>query len=237
MTAPPPVQSVTTSSFTTNATSHAVAMPATVNAGDLLLMFFTVDSIPTITTPSGWSIVAPKTTTAGNSHCAIVYGKKADGTEGGTTVDVVTDTTEQAVAHVYRVTDWGGTLSTDVVAGTPSVASSTNNPNPPSVSWPWGTVDVLVIASEHHSENGDASAAPTNYTNLTVTNTSTGTAGAAVGSAWRAMTGATSPEDPGTFSYSTGAYKIANTVAVKAAQALPQRPILVKQAVQRSAVR
>ena len=234
--ASPTVQSITPSTFGTDATAHLVSMPATVDAGDLLLMLFTADGAPTITTPSGWSIVAAKTDRT-SAVCAVIYGKDAAGTEGGTTVDVVTSASEQAAAQVYRITGWGGTLSTDVVAGTPVTAVSAD-PNPPSVSWTWGTVDVLVIASEHHSANDNASAGPTNYTNLTTTNTATGFAGAAIGSARRAMTAASSPENPAAFTLASNDH-IANTVAVKGQvdTTTPRRITVVRQATQRSAVR
>ena len=82
------VVSVTHTAFTTDATSHLVAMPATVDAGDLLVTLVATDGSATLTTPSGWTNLSsvPQSTTVRGS-CSY---KIAVGTEGGTTVDFVT---------------------------------------------------------------------------------------------------------------------------------------------------
>ena len=53
----PQVQSITTTAFSTDTTSHLVAMPGTVVADDLLLMFICSAhaSSHTHTTPTGWT--------------------------------------------------------------------------------------------------------------------------------------------------------------------------------------
>lgn len=51
----PVILSVTETSFDTNTTSHLVAMPAVVAAGDLLVILFANDADSTVTTPSGWT--------------------------------------------------------------------------------------------------------------------------------------------------------------------------------------
>ena len=233
----PVVEALTPTTFDTDATAHLVAMPATVNADELLLMLFTADGNPTITTPSGWSIIAAATA-YGTSVTAIVYGKKAVGDEDGTTVDVVTSASEQAAAQVYRISGWGGTLATDVVAGTPATGGNTN-PDPPSASWTWGALDELIIASAHYSSAVTISAYPTNYTDGTFTTSGGGAAGGMVASARRALTAAASPENPGTFTTSGSVFWVTNTIAIKPLAVADRRgrPVVITQAVQRAAYR
>lgn len=221
--ASPTRQSVSGTTFA-SATSHPVACPATVNLGDLLAMIFGLDGTttgaPTLTTPSGWSILCVRTQAqvAANFVAGIVYAKDAAGTEGGTTVDVVTSAAVVAAAQVYRVTGWGGTLGTDVVAGTPSSTNTGQTIDPPSVSWSWGSLDELIIAATVSDANGwTGPTAPTNYTNLTVENL--GATPVTIASATRALTATASPEDPGVFTW-TGASNhpmVAFTIAIKPA--------------------
>ena len=51
--AAPVVASVTETAFGTNTIDHYVNMPATVDAGDLLIVLFTNDGGDTVTTPAG----------------------------------------------------------------------------------------------------------------------------------------------------------------------------------------
>ena len=230
----PVVEALTPTTFGADATAHLVAMPATVNANELLLMEFTADGVPTITTPSGWSIVAAATAN-GTIVTAVVYGKKAVGDEDGTTVDVVTSVAEQAAAQVYRISGWGGTLATDVVAGTPATGGDAS-PNPPSVSWTWGALDELIIASAHYSSAATISAYPASYTDGTFTTSGGGTAGGMVASARRVLTAGASPEDPGTFTTSAVVSWVTNTIAIKEAVP-PYKRVQLNQAVQRAATR
>ena len=105
--AAPVVTSVTETAFGTDTTDHYVNMPATVNAGDLLIVLFTNDRNETVTTPAGWTALASDAN--GQAVRLSVYYKIAAGTEDGTTVNFVTSSTEQAAAQVYRITNWHGT--------------------------------------------------------------------------------------------------------------------------------
>ena len=205
--ASPTTVAPTTTAFTASTVNHNVAMPATVNAGELLLLFFQENGTSAVTTPSGWSIVVAR---FGGS---IIYGKVAAGTEGGGGVNVITGSAETAVAHVYVVAGWGGSLTNDIAAPTTATATSTN-PDPPSASWTWGTVDILIITSAGYPANGSASAAPTNYTNLTSTNVASSGEEVSINTARRSRTAAASPENPGVFTFGTSTTWRANTVVV-----------------------
>lgn len=98
----PTLLSVTTTVIATNVTAHAVQMPATVAAGDLLIISIALDGNPAVATPAGWT-----------AHSAIPVGtdrarhaqflKVAAGIEGGTTVSISSSVAEQSVAYVHRI--------------------------------------------------------------------------------------------------------------------------------------
>ena len=121
--------------FSSNTTQHLVEMPATVYEDDLLIVCFATTDVPTFTTPSGWTY---KLGGVSGSYVRFnIYAKKANGTEGGTTVDFVTSTAETAAAHVYRIEGWYGNLSTSI-EGTSRVQTSSDNSaefNGETVSW------------------------------------------------------------------------------------------------------
>ena len=126
--AAPLVDSVTETGFGTGTTDHYVDMPATVNAGDLLIVLFTNNRVATVTIPGGWTELASDT--SGSHIRASVYYKVAAGTEGGTTVNFVTSAAEEAAAQVYRITDWHGTTPPEI--STAATGTSTR-PDPASL--------------------------------------------------------------------------------------------------------
>ena len=210
----PTVQSVTTTTFASDTTAHAVDMPSTVNAGELLLCFFTNDVGATITTPSGWTQLWSSSTAIEVRGSA--YYKVADGSEGGTTVDFVTSATETAAAEVWRISGWWGTYVTGVNIGTvvivDPVASSFN---PPAVTASWGTEDALWITTLQQSTSSTVTAYPTNYTDGTDTSSGSGATFAQVRTARR--NNRVTTEDPGSYTTNITAYGIVNTVAIRPA--------------------
>lgn len=204
--------SVTETTFTSAATSHAVAMPATVAAGDLLICGFVNDGSSTVTTPAGWTLLGTSTFSVRLS----LYAIDAVGNEDGTTVDFVTSAAQEAAAQVYRITaaTWGGTLSTDVAISGASIGSSAN-PNSSSVTPSWGAQNTLWLSFFGQVGETTISAAPTNYGSSNETNGSGNVV--TVGSAVRDLNTAT--EDPGQFTTSASGAWVAYTVAVEPAAA------------------
>ncbi|MBP7832703.1 MAG: fibronectin type III domain-containing protein [Candidatus Levybacteria bacterium] len=208
--AAPTVSSITESTFSSAALSHAVSMPATVSTGDLLLVIFTNNGDATVTTPTGW--VRLWSNANGTALRGTAYVRVSRGTEGGTTVDFVTSASEQAAAQVYRVTDWSGTLS-GVVAGESGQVTTGSTADLPTLTPYFGQADTLWLGVMHTSTAQTVSSAPTNYTNLTQTSSSSSTSGAQAISSRRILDTAT--EDPGVYTMSgTGASKVYNTVAI-----------------------
>lgn len=184
----PQVVDVTRSVFSTAATAHLVAMPATVNVGDELVVGISCRIVPS--TPAGWRLVSDHPDA--NNYRLLTYWKLAIGNEDGTTVDWVTGASHVMVAHVYRVT--GGVGIPPFVVG--STSGNTTTPDPPSLTAPWGSAANLWLTFASVGEFGaTASAFPTNYTGVT---DKSGTSGhVSLASAYRELTAAT--ENPGTF--------------------------------------
>ena len=146
-------------------TTHNATMPATVAAGDLLLIVFQSDSSQgTIapTTPGGWTSLAATVTGGGAGTGKLtVFAKVAAGTEGGTAVNVATVANCTAIIGVYRITQWHGSL-TDLVVATAAGTSTT--PDSPSVTVSW--TDRTLWLSIYGTTTAPAfSSAPANYSN------------------------------------------------------------------------
>lgn len=126
-----------------------VSIPATVDAGNLLLMFVTNDAAAKNfgSTPTDWTKLS-STTTLG-----AVYGKVADGTEGGTTVNVsVASGTPEWYAVSYVISNWSGSLS-DVAIVENRKASSTTIAHD-SLSPSWGSDKVAWFIAGAFDETG-----------------------------------------------------------------------------------
>ena len=214
----PTVASLTETTVASMTTTHNISLGATVNAGDLLLMIFVgsqvgADQLYTITTPTGftrrWS--RQFDLAAQNRQHVAVFVKEAVGDEDGTTVNVATSSSVSAVAHVYRID--AGTWSGDLkgIACSTYTQADAANPNPASLTVPWGAADNLWLAiATWEDSDFFASAAPSSYTNLT-TEIADSTEDAVISSARRENAVAT--EDPGTFTASSEKY-LALTIGI-----------------------
>lgn len=201
----PVVESVTLTTFSTAGTAHLVAMPATVNAGDLLISQFSAVDIPTVATPTNWNLL--HSTSNADVRLASYY-KIAVGDEDGTTVDHVTSASVKAVAYVYRISAWHGTTPPEV--GTAATGSGTA-PNPPTLTPSWGAEDTLWLATVGWRGVIAVSVYSANYTNGTDDSTTAGP-GSTIATARRELN-ATS-DDPGAFTAGTANW-IAQTYAIR----------------------
>jgi hypothetical protein len=213
-TATPATAAPTATTFGTNATTHNVLMPPTINAGDLLITLFANDGSATVTTPAGWTLLS--TGARGTAARGSVYGKVAVGNEDATNVNFVTSASEQGAAQVYRVTGWSGDIS-GVAADVVDPGAATANPDPPSLTTGWGATNTLWLAYSAGSRYAAVTTYPTNYTNGVISIGGTDTTGASVASARRNLAAAT--ENPGSFTMSTSQDGVAFTIAVQPALA------------------
>jgi hypothetical protein len=211
--AAPVATSVTETTFGTDATDHYVNMPATVDAGDLLIVIFTNDGDAIVTTPAGWTQLASNL--SGTAVRLSVYYKIAAGDEDSTTVNFVASAGEQAAAQVYRITDWHGTTPPEIS----TAATGTGvRPNPASLDpVGWGAADTLWLAAagQDRGDQTGTTGYPAHYTDGVSTLSSNQTASCRILSArW---VGTVASEDPGAFTIPVTEEWIAFTVAVRPA--------------------
>ena len=213
--AAPAVASVTETAFGTDTTDHYVNMPATVNAGDLLIVLFTNDGSNTVTTPGGW------TRLASNANGLVVrlsvYYRIAAGTEGSTTVNFVTSAPQQAAAQVYGIDSWHGTTPPEISTAATGVST---RPNPASLNpagWDVANTLWLAVAGQDRGDQSGTTAYPALYTDGVSTQSSDPamTGVCRTHSARRALAAAS--EDPGAFTIPVAEEWVAFTIAVRPA--------------------
>ncbi len=139
------LMSVTPYVNSTTQTTHTPAMPVTVNAGDLLILFTyarAASADANTSTPTGWTLLLSTTTGGGTQQLCRVYYKVASGSEGGTTVTITTASATLA-AMTWRYA--AGTFLGIPTAST-ALGSSTVNPDPPSHASGWSGENVTFIA-------------------------------------------------------------------------------------------
>jgi len=211
--AAPVVASVTETAFGSDTTNHYVNMPATVSAGDLLIVLFINDGSATVTTPDGWTQLA--SIANGAAVRLSVYYKIAAGTEGGTVVNFVTSAAEQAAAQVYRITDWHGATPPEI--STAATGTSTR-PNPASlnpVGWDVADTLWLAVAGQDRGDQSGSTAYPVHYTNgMSTQSSNPATTGVCRTHSARRVLAADS-EDPGAFTIPVAEEWIALTIAVR----------------------
>jgi len=221
-------------SFSSDVTAHACDLPSIVNFGELLILLFSAEETTTtvFTKPSGWED-ALWDTFRFSAHGAC-YIKKADGTEGGGTADVVTDVATVGSGQVYKVTNWWGEIAGVEVGVVVDDQSLGDSPDPPSLTPSWGALDTLWFAMFSCSNDDETvNAYPTNYGNGVDTISGGGeNNGASVGSARRELNDTV--DDPGAFTLSENAAWVANTLAVRPNMPADLNPALFKHMQRRS---
>ncbi|HWO07476.1 MAG TPA: LamG domain-containing protein [Candidatus Paceibacterota bacterium] len=209
-----PVVEATNTSITDPASAtHNVSLPAGVNAGDLLIVFFTVDDADTvsISTPAGWSSTFDfeYSEVGGDDAQSAVFYKIADGSEGSAVTITTTSGTGRSAHQSYRISGASGRVEWGT-SQTAEDASSPITPDPPAVTPSWGAKDTLWLAvCSIVPENVTSVTAPASYTDI-LSNQSSFSESC---SARRELNA--SSENPGTFSGSGTGFWFANTLAIE----------------------
>ena len=214
----PQVESVTETQIAAG-TAHLVNMPAAVNAGDLLIILFSVSdetvAANNITTPTDegvWTELYKNE--SATFFSAAVYAKVAAGTEAGQTVDIVSSVSQAACSQVYRISAWFGAIAG--VEAAIAIDTQSANPNPPSLNpSAWGIEDTLWLAVAHAGDDdATVTAYPTNFTNGIDTVSGAGAnAGCEIGSARREN--AVEAENPPTYTLSESERSMGVTIGVR----------------------
>lgn len=177
-------------------TTPDVTLPATIGAGDLLLLVGAISNSTTITAPSGWS-------TLSNTGTYFAFYKTAVGDEDGTSITFTIGATYNSIWIVYSIQDWDST---------PAIGTWTSGIDPPNLTSGFGVVETLWIAFARDAAY-NFTAAPSGYSGLI-----NYSIGAVVGSAYKQSTA--SSEDPGVFTESgNGFTRYSNTIAIKGVSA------------------
>lgn len=168
----PVVEELTVTQFAANSATWTVNMPATVDAGDLLITVFGADGTPTFTLVAGWD---PIIMVEGPAQASLsAFAKIALGTEGGTTVNWTLGSAQDGAAHVYRISKF---------AGLPTPGVKTNHSGGPIPGSPvtlnWGTRNLLVIQATSVDHDVAAVGVPVGFTDQTVTASGAGDANGA----------------------------------------------------------
>lgn len=194
-----------------DATLHLINMPATVNVGDLLIALIAVDGNPTITTPSGWTLLNSTPATVAVVKAAVYY-KVADGSEGGTTADFTTGASERMMGQVVRIA--AGTYS-----GVPEAAgagtSSSVNPDPPNLTPSWGALNTLWIAMSAIDNTRTVSVYPLPNNQVRTANAGAGTAYATLASCSNSLNA--SSLNPGAFTINVASDSASVTIGIRPA--------------------
>lgn len=233
----PVVQTTNTSLQNSETSTQTVALPASITAGDLLVIVVTVSrqsatTTPSsfITTPAGWTAVFGLTGASSDGVGDIVtriFSKVATGSEGASVS--VTSASRRGSHHSFRINGTSGAAaSIECATGTAS-ADTDIDPDPATVTPSWGAKDTLFIAVAA-KETGltTAPTAPTNYSNvLNATNDAGGVNTTTTSTARRELNAAS--DNPGIFDYVDGGDRwLATTCAVEPAAATgrPIAPII-----------
>jgi hypothetical protein len=224
----PSVASITETTNTTPTANHIVNLPATVDAGDLLLIGICVagtGGFGTLDTPAGWTELW-EGSGAGNVTYS-VFARDAVGDEDGGTVTVTqSGGTLNDASQTYRITaaSWGGTLGTDIDTGVDLEEQTTIDP--PSVTAGGGSADNLFIVFAGVGNDGETvTGYSTNYTNGTDTVVGAGSnLDCTIASQRREF--ASASDDPDTITFSSAFVGGVNTMVVAPAASSTIAPLV-----------
>ncbi len=199
----PSIESTTGNAATSGANGKTVTLPATITAGNKLVVIISTTYDYTYSA-SGWTLIGRSydgTYTLRNCH---VFTKTADGTEDGTTVEFIGGVGLVSGHYVaFSIQNANDVEAAFVAMGYSAKA------NPANISPSWGAADGLCIAFAISGTSGNPTAAPSGYSGYSeLENTSSCDSA----SAYKQITA--SSEDPGEFTCSNSTWLCA-TVAIK----------------------
>jgi hypothetical protein len=184
-----------------------INLPASLIAGNYIIMLLGLGTNVTATLPTGWTQASSFTSSTPHKY---IWWKVSDGTEGST-VSVTISGTAPVSALTFQVSKATGS---PIVAGSAAAGTGTAI-NPPAVSGLTSTSTYLIFGfAEISGASGQSvSSYSTNYSNGQIFGSSIGTTGAWSISEERILTGVTS-EDPANITTSASAAWNSVTIAL-----------------------
>ena len=215
----PTFEDATSGFNSTNSATHTITYPATVNADDLLVHWFTSDD-NTYTTSGwaaeGWTVIVDDFASTGSQvlgNCAYLY---ADGTETGT-FDITTSGDIEKSAWVILRFSGAEDPATQAPEVQTNSAVDSLTVDPPSITPTGGAKDYIFIAFSGADQDAVTPAYPANYIN---TGTVASSGAGFVTAAWGTRALNATSEDPAAFVYTgTADAWVAATVAIHPAAA------------------
>lgn len=206
------IVSTATTSIDPSSTSHTVNLPASIVAGNLLVIECFENVASLTVTASGWTNIGSANST---SDGLVLLAKIATGAEGAT----VAVTTSSSVRATYIARQISGNqndvTTSEIAVGTGSTAVSTT-PDPPSLTPSWGSAENLWFAfAGWNSTSTTLSSYPSGYSTSQLTKVGSGLGANSCASAAKLATA--SSDDPGTFTLSASQTWIGMTYAVRPA--------------------
>lgn len=205
----PSVTGVTTAGPASSQATAVVNLPASVAAGDLLIVAKAADANASVSTwPSPWVELKDEAYTGG----VITVGYCI--ASGGETTVSISQTAERWTAVAFRITGWHGTTPPEISAIAPFTGTA---PDSPSLTASWGSADNLwltLFGVDDSAGTSSVTGYPASYVlvNLSVPGPSSG---ASMGAAGRQNTTAT--ENPGAFTTSVSETGGAYTLVIRPA--------------------
>ncbi len=106
----PTVATSAITDYSADQTSHVINLPSGITAGDLLLIWFTIDGGTSIgvTTPSGWTLLADVNQAGASTDKGCLFWREATGGEGSTVTISSTGVgaSQSSAAVALRISDW-----------------------------------------------------------------------------------------------------------------------------------
>lgn len=160
--------------ITTATDPWTVNLPASIAAGDLLVLFTRAAGAQSPTTPSGWTLFRQSVDDA-NDDITQVYWRVADGSEGST-MSFDWSAAAKGCAICWRITGADTTKSPRPIEGQAANVGTTANANPNAASGLDGSRDYLFLVILAMDSETATFTAPSGYSNTVTANS--GTAGA-----------------------------------------------------------
>lgn len=204
----PVIANTNSSTEASDTASHTVDLPANIQAGDLLLVFFSIDGNSNLTWPAGWTEFFEKgRTITCRTECA---WRKATGNEGATIT--VTSINAQKSAHVsWRITGAEDPTVQPPEASTGTDASSVN-PDSDNLTPTGGTKDYLAVSVEGNDNDTLATVYPSGFTSWGTLASGSGIGHCNIAIAYKQW--AASALNPGAFTIAEAENWNAGTIAV-----------------------
>jgi hypothetical protein len=215
----PSVAASTSSQEAVGVTTHTVSLP-TSPAGEALILLIDYGSLNSVFgTPTGFTLLKDVRTDGFGS--TRIFGKISGGAEGSS-VTFATNSAVRSTHIALSVSNWAGTLLTDIEFSTVGAALSAGTIDPPALTTTWGSVDTTFFSVLSQVRNRVLASYPANCPDNRIyeRNASGNNAAATIGVSSLEVLGDTSDPSAWTISGTTNLYAITMAIRPSAATTL-----------------